>query len=371
MTGGHQQQQQHRAMGPLALLAALVVAAALPPAARAGHFHTDCLYFSHQQQNEVMIYRPDASVLPPSQPYGKIYPDPNPTGLAYYKDTIYVAAYGDLRNVKPSIRKYSVRTRLPQGYFADGPEIQACFPEGLAVYEPFLVVGCGAGPHGVLKYDIKTGTYLGPLAGPFPAVFGVTVKNDYVYFASHCTSDLVNGQAWCSKEEHDKVFRVPILGSPEDVTPFAALPNEPTLGFTGLRFGPDGNLYVASRTQWDVYSFDPFGNPLQKLNLRRTERASDVIFDSDGRVRARRERGADRGGASAWPLTRAAEEGGRACAWAQGYVGNPGHGEIDMFSIHDTKPVEDFCQPGPDIVDSKITYLLWAPCPHIDIHDEL
>ena len=55
----------------------------------------------------------------------------------------------------------------------------------------------------------------------------------------------------------------------------------------------------------------------------------------------------------------------------QGYVGSPGLGEIDMFSIYDNKPVEDFAKPGPDIIDSKITYLMWAPCPHIDVHDEL
>ena len=95
------------------LLATLALLAGL---ARAAHFKTECLYFSHQQQHEVMIYRPDASRAPPSHPYGKIYPEPNPTGLAYYKGDVLVAAYGNLGTIKPSIRRYTAATRLPRGY---------------------------------------------------------------------------------------------------------------------------------------------------------------------------------------------------------------------------------------------------------------
>jgi len=67
---------------------------------------------------------------------------------------------------------------------------------------------------------------------------------------------------------------------------------------------------------------------MDSVILRHLERTSDVAFGPDG--------------------------------W--GYVGNPGRGRVLRFNPNKEREGGTFAEPGPDIIDSGITYLLWAPC---------
>jgi len=177
-----------------------------------------------------MIYKAKPGAVPPSVPSGKvsrlfqggpksaltvpatcvqIYPNNVPTGLAFKDNILYVASYGDGKAKKPAIGRYDTKDYLKAlENFKTGPELESCYPEGLAIDGDFLYVGCGVATQAaVLKYNIKTQEFVKVLAKGYPAVYGVTVKNGEVYFASHCTSERVNGKNFCNLYEHDKVRR--------------------------------------------------------------------------------------------------------------------------------------------------------------------
>jgi streptogramin lyase len=156
-------------------------------------------------------------------------------GLAFGPDgNLYV---GD--SVSRSILRYDGLTGASLGVFVPLPKTTWMWPESLE-FGPdgnlWVYWTRQTGGHGIFRFDGTTGAYIDQPGGEY--AFDMEVRGDYLYAANHCCA---------------VVDRFDASGQ---VDPFVRYGTSPLQSPIGLRFGPDGDFYVADQSTRNVYRYD-------------------------------------------------------------------------------------------------------------------